>query len=405
MSNGWVDDGELEKDLRSYVGRNLKRTEILDYMRRDYNNYHWSLRTLARRLQYLNISYIDYETPVDRVREIVEEEVSGPGGRLGYRALNLKLRTNHDIKVPRNVVYNVLCEVDPEGLEERRIVKKEKKEKRPFTSKGPLWLISLDGHDKLCGYQNFTFPLGVYGCLDTFSRKVLFLFVCFSNSDPNVIGKRYLKYLNDTRTFPRFLRIDRGTETGKMCTIHAYISDRLGLFDDPLDSIMYGPSTTNKIERFWRDLHHRMETFFKDQLRQLLDERSYDPHDLQQRKILAYVYIPIIQRECDDFAKNWNSHRIRKQKDLILPTGNPDHMFSFPESYGGTQEGTPLPNDLLDEVSRQSGISKEIDEREQTNFMERRLLEQCEYFLPDPVELSAESARNAYLFLKQKLGF
>ena len=68
-------------------------------------------------------------------------------------------------------------DMDPEGLEERNVQKKGRK-KRPFTS---LWLVSLDGHDKLCGYQNWTFPLGVYRCLDTFSRKILFLFVCFSN--------------------------------------------------------------------------------------------------------------------------------------------------------------------------------------------------------------------------------
>ena len=279
-------------------------------MIRDYGNYNWSLRTLSRRLQHFGISYIEYETPLDQVREKIEEEVAGPGGRLGYRALNLKLRTEHGIQVPRKVVYDLLTEIDPEGLQARKIDRKEKREKRPFTSKGPLWLISLDGHDKLCGYQNSTFPLGIYGCLDTFSRKVLFLFVCYSNSNPNVVGRYYLNYLNKTKMLSRFLRIDRGSETGKMATIHAFLISQLGLFDDPIDSLMYGPSTSNKIERFWRDLHHRMETFFKEQLRQLLDDTSYDPHNLQHRKTLAYVYIPIIQRECDIFVENWNSHRI-----------------------------------------------------------------------------------------------
>lgn len=80
--------------------------------------------------------------------------------------------------------------VDPDGIEARRVDKKVKKKKKPFTSNGPLWVISLDGHDKLCGYQNSTFPLGVYGCLDTFSRKILFLFVYFSNSEPTIIGRQ-----------------------------------------------------------------------------------------------------------------------------------------------------------------------------------------------------------------------
>ena len=32
---------------------------------------------------------------------------------------------------------------------------------------GPNWVHSLDGHDKLMGYQNSTFPLAIYGCLDS----------------------------------------------------------------------------------------------------------------------------------------------------------------------------------------------------------------------------------------------
>ena len=42
-----------------------------------------------------------------------------------------------------------------------------------------MLVSSLDGHNKLCGYQNSIFALGVYGCLDTFSRKALFLFYFF----------------------------------------------------------------------------------------------------------------------------------------------------------------------------------------------------------------------------------
>ena len=45
--------------------------------------------------------------------------------------------------------------------------------------------------------------------------------------------------------------------------------------------------------------------------------------------MLAFVYIPVVQKECDIFVENWNSHRIREQKDLNLPTGILDHVFFF----------------------------------------------------------------------------
>ena len=39
--------------------------------------------------------------------------------------------------------------------------------------------------------------------------------------------------------------------------------------------IKHGPSTQNKIERWWRELHRRDGVFFKDQLRTLVKEGHY----------------------------------------------------------------------------------------------------------------------------------
>ena len=59
--------------------------------------------------------------------------------------------------------------------------------------------MSLDGHDKLCGYQNSTFPLCIYGGLDTFSGRVQFLRIWTSNSNPKIVGRYYLEYLYESR--------------------------------------------------------------------------------------------------------------------------------------------------------------------------------------------------------------
>ena len=101
-------------------------------------------------------------------------------------------------------------------------------------------MVSLDGHDKFCGYQNWTFSLGIYGCIDTFSRKNLFLFVCISNSNPLVVGKMYIEHLLQTKLLSTYLRIYQGTETGKMAAIYAYLVNKTGIMDDDTDSIIYG---------------------------------------------------------------------------------------------------------------------------------------------------------------------
>ncbi len=109
--------------------------------------------------------------------EAVEKELEGPGKLLGHRAVHHKLRTEHCVKAQRHLVHNTMAYLDPDGLDARNLQKRLKCKKKPFESDGPLSLVSLDGHDKLCGYQNWTFPLAVYGCLDNFLRKILFLFL------------------------------------------------------------------------------------------------------------------------------------------------------------------------------------------------------------------------------------
>ena len=45
--------------------------------------------------------------------------MKGPGSLLGYRSLYKKVREVHGLNVPRNLVYDVMADVNPEGLEER----------------------------------------------------------------------------------------------------------------------------------------------------------------------------------------------------------------------------------------------------------------------------------------------
>ena len=99
-----------------------------------------------------------------------------------------------------------------------------------------------------------------------------------------------MKYLNKSKLLPYFLRVDRGKETENICSIHASLSDSVSSLDDPLDSIIFGPSTSNKIEPFWRDFHHRLEKYFKEQLHTLLERNEYNPHNMNQRHVLAYVF-------------------------------------------------------------------------------------------------------------------
>ena len=44
--------------------------------------------------------------------------------------------------------------------------------------------------------------------------------------------------------------------------------------------------------------------------------------------------VPLVQKELHIFReKVWNTHRIRTQKDTLLPDGVPEHIYNFPEQY------------------------------------------------------------------------
>jgi len=118
-NSDWESDENLKADLQKYVLKNLKRSEVLDFVRRDYPQYSWSIPTLSRRMAHFDIRYVDYSIDVKKVEEIVLEELNGPGKLLGYRAMHKKLREQHQLLVPRGLVYDLMTKVDPEGLEKR----------------------------------------------------------------------------------------------------------------------------------------------------------------------------------------------------------------------------------------------------------------------------------------------
>ena len=128
----WEEDIELENDLKEQVSRNLRQSEI-DFMKVKYPMYSWSLRTLSRHLHHFGITYTDYSVDIEEGREAVEKEMKGPGRLLGYRSLHKKVREVHRLKVPRNLVYDLMADVYPKGLEERGGVGTPKRPKRTGT--------------------------------------------------------------------------------------------------------------------------------------------------------------------------------------------------------------------------------------------------------------------------------
>lgn len=83
------------------------------------------LRTLKRRLKSYNLTRRQ-TVPEDLVREIIWNEMQGPGCLAGYQKMWHILKLKHHIRVPRKLVECILKELDPEAC----ALRKQKKTKK-----------------------------------------------------------------------------------------------------------------------------------------------------------------------------------------------------------------------------------------------------------------------------------
>ena len=93
---------------------------------------------------------------------------------MGLKRINISLRLK-GIQVPRRVVEELCRELDPVGCHER---KAHRLQRRQYMNPGPNFAWHTDGYDKLKPYG---FP--IHGCVDGFSRRVLWLNVSRTNND------------------------------------------------------------------------------------------------------------------------------------------------------------------------------------------------------------------------------
>lgn len=95
----------------------------------------------------------------------------------GYRWFHLKCLQNK-IVVTQEIVRELLSYLDPTGVEVR---KRRRLRRRQYYNKGPNFLWHVDSYDKLKPYG-----ICINGCIDGFSRQIIWLRAGSTSSDPKV---------------------------------------------------------------------------------------------------------------------------------------------------------------------------------------------------------------------------
>ena len=94
----------------------------------------------------------------------------------------------------------ILREIDPV---QSAIRKSRTLRRRTYMSCGPNDTWHTDGYDKLKPYG-----LPIHGCIDGFSRKILWLKVVRTNNNPVVPASCFLRAVEELLVCPRLLRTD-----------------------------------------------------------------------------------------------------------------------------------------------------------------------------------------------------
>ena len=326
--------------IQTYFNLGFKAQEIVLFLVSVYG-IRISLRHLKRILRRLGCSRRRFQSNLDEIVEAVEKELKGSGSLLGYRAMHQRLLNQYGLFTTREVVRHVLKIFDPEGVEHRL---RHRLRRRVYRSKGPNYLWHIDGYDKLK-----PFGFCIHGAIDGFSRRILWLEVASTNSDPKVIAQYYLDYVRQFGGTARIIRGDRGTENVSLAAIQHFF--RRSCDDDfsAAKSFMYGKSTTNqRIEAWWGRLRQGCADWWIEFFKNLTDSGLYNDNNVLHRECLKFSFMDVIQTELDRVVLEWNVHSIRPSTNLEAPSGKPDILYFLPESRGSQDYSIPIDVDEID---------------------------------------------------------
>lgn len=153
-----------------------------------------SLRTLKRKLKSLSLSRQKDYASLSTVHAAMHNELKGPGQHCGYHSMWHTLHLKYSLRVKRDNVMALMRKLIPQGIQlraNRTFIK------RVHSSNGPNHVWHVDRYGKLKPYG-----LGLSGCIDGFSQKVLWLRCGASNNDPGVIAQNYLNCLSECEIIP-----------------------------------------------------------------------------------------------------------------------------------------------------------------------------------------------------------
>lgn len=328
----------MKEIVTKYFRKGFRYKEILQFLEH-HHGIKISLRTLQNKLKSYGLQkrnrYDDED--ISNVLADVNDHISRFGNTHGYRDIWHNLRLSGST-ASRDLVMVALRELDPEGAISR---KARKLKRRNYHSTGPNDVWHIDGYDKL---KPFGFP--VHGCIDGFSRKIIWLSYVKSNNDPYTVGKLYLKAVEDANIVPRRVRTDCGSENIFFAASQCFLRRNHTDVHAGDMAHLYGSSHHNqRIEAWWSQFRRMKTEFIINLFRDMINCGQYNSDDLLERACVRFCFGNLIQSELDHCVEAWNSHYIRKSVHSEC-YGRPEHLYYFPPGTFCNQAVSVDENDM-----------------------------------------------------------
>ncbi|XP_073339900.1 uncharacterized protein [Pagrus major] len=316
-----TDGPDMLQQCIQYFNEGHSYAVIVDMMS-TLHGVHISLRSLKTKLNEAGLYHRKDYSSTNAITRAIRLELRGPGQLFGYRTMWQVLKQKYNLRVRRDQVMNLLRELNHQGCERRA---RRRFIRRTYHSMGPNYMCHADGYDKLK-----PFGLALSGCIDGFSRKVLWLACGSTNNDPSVIAHYFLSCVRNLGVIPMRLRTDCGTENGTMAAIQCTLRHHHNDHYSGASSHMYGSSTNNqRIESWWSIFRKGRAQFWMELFADLKDAGYFNGSHEHQ----------CLLRFCFGDVRLWNSHRIRPSRTASCPGGVPNELYYLPHRFGSRDCG------------------------------------------------------------------
>lgn len=263
--------------IASYFRMGLNNDEICAALLCSHN-IDISLSTVKRCLSALQLfRRKNYSCDIELVI-FLYNELQESGQMHGYKWMHLKC-IQGGFTATQDTVRQLLYLLDPDGVSVRR---RRRLRRRVYFAEGPNAVWHMDGYDKLKPYG-----ITIHGCIDGFSRYIIWLYAYTTNSDPRVIASHYTCAVRQYGGCPSKLRADMGTENIVVEQLQIALTNNQHAFS-------YGKSTHNQRIEAWWGILRRENCQFWINIFEELKEEDFNGSFLD-KSLVQFCFMQLIQ--------------------------------------------------------------------------------------------------------------